>query len=214
MNNSLQSLYTSKVFQLTLVITLLWTFLDANNRFNTDLNNKAVKGTSFVVEQLKGPQITEEEIDAIFQLFPKKLPEETLVATDIKNKGMSELEQYLQTGDLERLYVGEHLLTLKAIITADSKSNAGKVMSKNANLQQALILVKSVDGDGQQIEKYSHGDDVYGFTLEIESNKRVILTREVNVDDYQKITKNDNMPINENGQQHIQKIALTLYKAN
>ncbi len=214
MKNSLQSLYTSKVFQLTLVITLLWTFQDANNRFNTDTDQKAVKGTSFVVEQLKGPQITEAEINAIFQLFPKKLPDETSVATDIKNKGMSELEQYMQKGDLDKLYVGEHLLTLKAIITAVPKSNIGAATSKNANLQQALILVKSVNGDGQKIEKFSQGDDVYGFNLEIESNKRVILTREVNLDDYQKITTNDDMLINENGQQHIQKIALTLYKAN
>ena len=213
MKNSLKLLYTSKVFQVTLVITLFWTWLDANERFGASDGRQDRKNTSFVIEPLKSPQITLQQMENIFAGYPKELPK-TLLAIPVKSDVMSEAEQYQQSGELDKLYVGKNLLTLKAIIIAGSEQSLGKVMPKSETLHQALILVKSINSDDQKIEKFNNGDNVYGFKLQVDSNKRVTLTRAVNSANDENIAMDDKLSTQNTGQQHIQEIALTLYKVN
>ncbi len=186
MTTQLKAMLNNTVSKITLVLVIIWCLFDALNRFSDDAIQNNDTGTIVNVSALSTPQLNEQTFSNIYKSYQQYVNKKSDVQT--KQKGLSAEEQAKQQGELTSFFVGDNKLQLKAVIQSQSQ---GLI---------ALIQSENIDSGIKAIEKFSQNTLVYGYTLTIEKNTQVKLTKQKN--------KND-----ESGQEQTkpQEILLTMY---
>ena len=90
---------------------------------------------------------------------------------------MSLAEQALQNGELEKMYVGNKTLQLKAVISEDYR---GTESSAKKNQRSAILFVEDKVENSQVMKKIKQGEIVLGFTLSIVDSTKVELSKLTN----------------------------------
>jgi hypothetical protein len=184
----LKAMFHNKLTRITVILVILWCFFDALNRFTDTAINSNDADNAVTIAALSAPQLSERtfsEINKSYQQYISKTVDEK--STQV---GLTAAEQAKQQGELKSFFIGDNKLQLKAVI-----------QNQPENLI-ALIQVENITSGIKTIEKHSQNTLVYGYTLIIEKNTQVKLTKQK--------SKNHNA---ESGQEQSnpQEIILTMY---
>ena len=185
----LKVMLSNKLTQVTLALVILWCFFDALERFS----DKAIKSNhstnAITLSALSAPQLSERTFNDINKNYQQDLNKDQ---TAITQQGLSAEEQAKQQGELKSFFIGDNKLQLKAVIQNEPQPVV------------ALIQIENINSGIKKIEAFSQKQLVYGYTLTIEKNTQVKLTKQ----------KSKNKNINdESGQDQPkpQAIILTMY---
>jgi hypothetical protein len=186
----LKAMFNNKLTKITVILVILWCFFDALNRFTDKSINSNDADNAITITALSAPQLSERtfsELNKSYQQYISKNVDEKS-----KQVGLTAAEQAKQQGELKSFFIGDNKLQLKAVI-----------QNKPQNLI-ALIQVENITSGIKTIEKFSQNTLVYGYTLIIEKNTQVKLTKQ------KRKSKNH---IDESGQEQSnpQEIILTMY---
>ena len=178
-SNSVALLKTSKLVKVTSAIALFFVLLDMNTRLLKQNNYATISQKSITIETLNLPNVSaalSNEITEKYAKYRNVSPEadnELTKSADI----MSLAEQALQNGELEKMYVGNKTLQLKAVISEDYR---GTESSAKKNQRSAILFVEDKIENSQVMKKIKQGEIVLGFTLSIVDSTKVELSKLTN----------------------------------
>ncbi len=174
---------------MTIIIMLLWLIFDFSERFIASRNKLISPGIRFEEIQRKTLTISSDQKTEILSLYSQYTLEKQANQSIGMEKGLSIEKQILQNGELDQLFAGDIKIELKAIIT-DSRPNTSDF--------KVMLQILTISTGERKIETYANGGDVYGYTLQVEENTQITLSR------INRIEERD----------VLQKVVLTMYNAN
>jgi hypothetical protein len=183
----LHQLYQHKLAALVVLFTLLWVMTDISGRLTAESNNIISVEQADIINELELPQLAPTLVAAINSVYaPYQMKtSKTDKSTTIEENIMTAKQRAAQQGELTAFYIKDKKIALKAVIQNENK--ATKQLS-------ALLLITNTNTGIETIEKVNDQQDVYGYTLLIENNRQVMLSKK--------------QP------QGLQKIILTMFKAS
>ena len=165
------------------LLVSVWIFTDFSERFLLDKNSKAKSDINFEQSQLHPINISNEQQQSIISLYKEYKSEDKNGSSTKPEEGLSAEAQQQQRGILNQVFAGDKKLQLKAVIANDNQQ---------LSLLKALLLVSDIKTGESNIEQFVNNTQLYGYTLTIDNNTQVTLSR--------------------NSEQGIQKIILVMYK--
>jgi len=192
-NFTLKEILTTKLSAVIMLLTLAWLISGFTEQLAV-LKTKQTKTNTYpTINNVVLPQLTAhvaQQISNVYQTYKKS------DVNEAKSTAMTAAEQLKQQGRLNKVFIGDNKLELKAVINPNGANNNFK--ETNDSLQ-ALILVTNTKSNAQQITKFKNNTLVYGYQLIINKHTQVTLTKVNKVD---------------KGEPVEQKIVLTMYKSN
>lgn len=176
MTAQLKTLLTNKLGMIIIILSVLWSLLDASTRLLPLHSSKNKINKTIEIKPLLLPKLSTQtlnKLSAVYLLYSESSIE------DKKIMAMSTDEQNKQQGELVAIYINDNKLSLKAVIQRNIGGNTQKSFQKPQQ-SSALILVENISSGEHKIEKFDHLSIVYGYQLSIEKNTQVILTKQHN----------------------------------
>ena len=183
----LHQLYQHKIAALVILFTLLWVVTDITGRLTAESNNISLVEQADTINELELPQLAPSLVTAINSVYAPYQMKTSLTdkSTTIEENIMTAEQRAAQQGELAAFYIKDKKIALKAVVQNENK--ATKQLS-------ALLLITNTNTGKETIEQVSNQQVVYGYTLLIENNRQVMLSKK--------------QP------QGLQKIILTMFKAS
>lgn len=188
----------SKLSLFVLLLTLFLVIIDAKKRFfGDDINNNKQQTVSAlpILPLPKANAELQQEVDREFKSYQENDMQDADKALSL----MGVEEQAKQQGELTKLFAGDNIIELKAVIinTKPNRLKSPILNSEPSKLAEdltVLLLVTNAKSNNSVIERFTNQDDVYGYKLNIIENTQITLIKN-----------------NEQGQQ---KVVLTMYEKN
>jgi len=153
---------------ITSLLVFIWILADFSERFLLDKDSKPISNTNFEKIALYPLNINDKQKQNIISLYDIYKAEESNIKSEQTEQGLSVEAQSQQQGVLNQVFSGDKKLQLKAVIANDNKKQP---------LLKALLLVTDIKTGESNIEQFINNVQVYGYTLIIDKNTQVTLTR-------------------------------------
>ena len=162
---NLRQYLSSKVVLLAGLMSAVYCALDFSERFVASGKMSETRQGEDSIVTLASPLVSPTHAQLISELYAKYSAEETNTAP-VTQIGMSEEEQLAQSGERQKVFVGDIQLSLKAVVYHES-----------AQAKQALVQRVNIKSNETSIEPVSDGSMVESFTLKVVDLTSVELTR-------------------------------------
>jgi len=165
MLSHVKSIFTSKWAVVVMVFTAVLLLSDGASKLsNTFSQSKKQANHPIAVKPMVLPQVTDQQLTQLNEAYAPFASEKKADKTQ-QSSGMSAAEQAMQQGELKSLFIGDNKLKLKAVI---QQRNSKSV---------ALIEIHNIKSGETTIASFAHGSLVYGYTLVINNNTQVMLSK-------------------------------------
>ncbi|PHI38631.1 hypothetical protein CBQ28_03690 [Pseudoalteromonas sp. GCY] len=150
-----------------LVLTLMMCLYDGYARFYSGSVGHSKNNT---LESFSLPKIVfydQQDIDGVLALYDKYRADDEEIAAE--QKIMSQEQQEQQSGELNKVFVGDNQLALKAVL-----------LNGTGAVKQATVLLDVVNLKNRtnKLHSFTQNSNVFGYTLSSISNTQVELTKQ------------------------------------
>lgn len=164
----LKSMITQPIVMMSTLLVLIWVFVDVSERFIIEKNTNKSNSSDVSLKQQPNLGISKEKQQQILSLYQGYNTNTENTASSQKDRGLTREQQLQQQGLLDEVYAGNKILKLKAIINDNDQK---------AEPATALIMVSDIKTDIKKVEQFVNHSLVYGYTLEINNNTQITLSK-------------------------------------